>query len=260
MGDEAEVIDAARDSPCERQSRAGGAGPRHAPEELLKDAIGDSGQLLGEVADDATACGTEGALSSKPSSPGTLSPGRLSGTLSPGRLDVEGIVAEAAGRPDFTGSWQCVRVDGDVYGFLQDMGLSPIMCEAARSAHYGAGHQLQIITQEGDHFTVVDQLKTTVTMKCQVGVGPQASCDLEGKPVTVTPTWDGQTLCVETMTGSGELFATSRRFLEGDEMLLELTSPAGATMRRIFCKKDSTKNIRSTCSTRLTIATVTSSV
>lgn len=245
------MIDAAGDSPCERQSGASGAGPRHAREsvgeELLKEAVGDSRQLLGEVADDTTACGTEGVLSSKPSF-----------TLSPGRLDVEGIVTEAAERPDFTGSWQCIRVDGDIYGFLQDMGLSPIMCEAAKKARYGAGHQLQMITQEGDHFSVVDQLKTIVTMSCRVGFGPQASCDLEGKPVTVTPTWDGQTLCVETMTGSGEPFATSRRFLEGDEMVLELTSPAGATMRRIFCKKDSAKNIRSTCSTRLTVVTVTS--
>merc|ERR1719382_1943077 len=104
------------------------------------------------------------------------------------------------------------------------MGLSPIMIEAAKNAHYGAGRQMQMITQECDHLTVVDQLKTTVTMECQVGLGPQTSCDLEGKPVTITPTWDGQTLCVETMTGSGELFATSRRFYEGDAMVVELMS------------------------------------
>merc|ERR1740138_808540 len=99
------------------------------------------------------------------------------------------------------------------------------MCEAAKNARYGAGHQLQTIVQEGDCFTVVDQLKTTVTMECQIGLGPQKSCDLEGRPVTITPTWDGHTLCVETTTGSGEPFATSRRFYEGDEMVLELTSP-----------------------------------
>jgi hypothetical protein len=142
------------------------------------------------------------------------------------------------------------------------MGLEPLMVEAARNARYGVGFQVQMIHQEGDRFTVVDQLKTTITMKCQVGIGPQKSCDLEGRPVTITPTWDGQTLCVETTTPSGELFATSRRFFEGDEMVLELTSPAGVTTRRIFCKKGTSRPMMSMCSTvstRLTVATVETS-
>ncbi|CAK0882423.1 unnamed protein product [Prorocentrum cordatum] len=225
-------------------------GAREGPGKLpLQGAVEDPCGLPGEIVDDATACGTEGVASSSPSSPSHV------------RLDVVGTVGGALGaadRPDFTGSWQCIRVEGDMHRFLQHMGLSPIMCEAAKNAHYGAGHQLQTISQEGDFLSVVDQLKVTVTMKCQVGLGPQRSFDLEGRSVTVTPTWDGQTLCVETTTGSGEPFATSRRFYEGDEMVLELTSPAGATTRRIFCRKGSTrhlKSIRSTCSTRLTWAT-----
>ncbi|CAK0864081.1 unnamed protein product [Prorocentrum cordatum] len=61
----------------------------------------------------------------------------------------------------------------------EDMGLTPLQREAARSARYGAGLQTQFITQDGDRFTVVDQLKTTNTMKFQVGLGPQTTCNLD---------------------------------------------------------------------------------
>ncbi|CAK0855879.1 unnamed protein product [Prorocentrum cordatum] len=184
-------------------------------------------------------------------------------TLSP----FQGIVAaddaeDRSDMPDFTGTWQCTRAEGNMPAFLLSMGLDPIMVEAARSAHYGVGHQVQVITQDGDNIHVVDQLKTTVTMMCQVGLGPQKSCDLEGRPVTITPTWDGQTLCVETTTQAGELFATSRRFFEGDVMVLELTSPSGAKMRRIFSKKAMSRPLMSMCSTvstRLTAGTTSSS-
>jgi hypothetical protein len=217
------VGDCLDESPTERQSRSSGVEPRFSQRSARS--------------------GDESVLS----------------TLSP----FEGLVAAAdrPDRPDFTGSWQCVRVEGSMPAFLKDMGLDTLMIEAAKSAHYGVGHQVQMITQEGDRFTVVDQFKTTVTMKCQVGLGPQKTCDLEGRPVTITPTWDDQTLCVETTTQGGELFATSRRFFEGDEMVLELTSPAGTTTRRIFCKKGNSRPMMSMCSTvstRLTVATVTS--
>jgi hypothetical protein len=232
-------------------AREGTSSPAKPPEPA-SDLVDGPDRLLGEIADDTTASGTEGVGSSKPSS-----------TPSHGRLDVEGTVAGApratAERPDFTGSWQCIRVEGDMPGFLQDMGLTPLQREAARSARYGAGLQMQMITQEGDNFTVVDQLKTTNTMKFQVGLGPQRSCDLEGRPVTITPTWEGQTLCVETATEDGMPWASSRRFYEGDEMVMELSSPAGNTTRRIFGKRGTSRPLSSMRSTRMTYNTLATS-
>lgn len=222
----------------------------------LGELVLDSDQMMGERADGSTASGTEGVGSSKPSS-----------TPSHGRFDVEGIVAgapqAAAERPDFSGSWQCVRVEGDTPGFLQDMGTTPIQREAARRARYGANIQIQSITQDGDTFTVMDQLKTTNTMKFQVGLGPQRSCDLEGKPVIITPTWDGQTLCVVTETEAGILWASSRRFFEEDEMVLELSSPEGFKSRRIFNRRGGSRHsglMSSMRSTRLDSGSRPSSV
>merc|ERR1711924_499836 len=86
----------------------------------------------------------------------------------------------------------------------------------------------------GDSFTVVDRGQGAVTVRFRVGNGPQLSSDPQGRPLTITPTWDGQTLCVETKNADGDLVATSRRYLEGDRMVLQLTSPAGTVMRRIF--------------------------
>jgi len=225
---------------------------RHGVGDVLTNLVDDSAGLLGEIADDTTASGTEGVHaegSSKPSS-----------TPSHGRLDAEGAAAPpaAAERPDFTGSWACIRVEGDTPGFLQDMGLTPLQREAARSARYGAGLQTQFITQDGDRFTVVDQLKTTNTMKFQVGLGPQTTCNLEGRPVTVTPTWEGQALCIVSTTDAGIVWASSRRFYEKDQMVLELSSPGGSTMRRIFGRKGGSGGLSSVRSTRLTLATLPS--
>merc|ERR1712151_690950 len=124
---------------------------------------------------------------------------------------------------NFRGSWLCTRVAGDMEEFLKDMGLTVQLREAAKAARYGAGHQVQNIAQAGDAFVVQNILKTPVTMRFRVGAGVQKSVDQEGKPILIDARWDRDVLCVTSQKESGDLIANSRRYFEGDNMVLELT-------------------------------------
>lgn len=135
---------------------------------------------------------------------------------------------------DFSGSWMCTKVTGDMEKFLEDMGLNEPLRKAAGAANYGAGRQFQNIAQVGNSFVVQNILKFPVTMRFHAGAGVQTSVDQEGKPIIIDPYWDDNVLCVTSKRESGELIANTRRYLEGSTMVLQLESPAGTKVKRIF--------------------------
>jgi hypothetical protein len=138
---------------------------------------------------------------------------------------------------DFSGSWTCTKVTGDMEQFLTDMGLSAPLRKAAGAANYGAGRQFQNIAQVGDSFVVQNILKAPVTMRFHAGAGLQTSVDQEGKPIIIEPYWDGNVLCVTSKREGGELIANTRRFMDGSNMILELESPAGTRVMRSFDRR-----------------------
>lgn len=156
--------------------------------------------------------------------------------LPPSPLTVKGggSSSKAEAPTDFGGSWLCVDVTGNMEAFLTDMGLSSVLQEAAKSANYGSGRQVQNIAQVGDTFIIQNILKTPVTMRFQAGGGVQQSVDQEGRPIHINPWWDDEVLCVSSMKENGDPIANTRRFLEGEFMVLELTSPQGNIVQRIF--------------------------
>jgi hypothetical protein len=147
---------------------------------------------------------------------------------------------------DFNGSWLCSSVIGDMEKFLTDMGLDEKLRNAACDARYGAGWQVQNISQEGDFFVVENILKVSITMKFQVGIGIQHSVDQAGKSITIHPTWalDENVPCLMVCSRSetGELIANTRRYLDGPSMMLELKSPQGMTVTRIFQRCDAIRS------------------
>jgi len=138
---------------------------------------------------------------------------------------------------DFGGSWLCVGVSGDMEAFLQEMGLAEGPRKAASVARYGALRQVQNITQSGGSFIVENILDKPVTMRFVVGEGVQSTADQEGKPIFIEPIWDGEVLCVVSKKENGELIANSRRYIEGEEMTLELQSPGGTVVKRRFQRR-----------------------
>lgn len=171
------------------------------------------------------------APASTASFPSMLSPDRVSredpfGERSP--LCVGEVIV------DFSGSWVVSSVTGDMEGFLADMGLSEQLRNAAKTARYGVDKQVQNIAQSGDTFVVQNILRAPVTMQFRAGAGMQRSLDQEGKTILIDPTWDGPTLCVASQKETGEHIANTRRYFEGERMVLELTSPQGTAVQRIF--------------------------
>lgn len=162
-------------------------------------------------------------------------------------LHVNGVMAraeanqvlQAQGRvppADFSGSWRCERVSGDMESFLADMGLGVALRKAAETANYGAGVQVQNISQMGDLFEVENVLRTPVTMQFRVGDGEQNTVDQVGKPIIVNPRWEGSALYVSSRTETGDLIADSRRYIEGETMVIQFTSPQGTVVERIFAR------------------------
>lgn len=142
---------------------------------------------------------------------------------------------------NFRGAWLCTRVAGDMEDFLKDMGLTIQLREAAKAARYGAGHQVQNIAQVGDAFVVQNILKTPVTMRFRAGVGVQKSVDQEGKPILLDARWERDVLCVTSKKENGDLIANSRRYFDGEYMVLELTSVNGSVVKRIFERKKTSR-------------------
>jgi len=135
---------------------------------------------------------------------------------------------------DFSGSWVCTRVTGDMASFMKDAGLDAAMREAARAASYGAGRQVQNIAQVGDAMVVQNILKEPVATRFRVGAGLQSALDQDGKLIYVDPWWDGDALCVVSRREDKAVIAHSRRYFDGATMVLELFSPKGARVRRVF--------------------------
>jgi len=138
---------------------------------------------------------------------------------------------------NFSGSWICAHVSGDMTSYLQDLGLTRELCAAAEIVRYGAGVQAQHIEQDGNSITIKNVYRSTVTMTFQVGAGKQPSVDQEGKPLVINPTWDGNTLCVVTHRLDGEFISSSRRYFQNENMILELKSLNGIVVQRVFSRQ-----------------------
>jgi len=151
-----------------------------------------------------------------------------------GALNLE--AQERLAPADFSGSWRCEQVSGDMEAFLSDMGLGSALRKAAATANYGAGQQVQNISQRGDFLEVENILRTPVTIRLRVGDGEQSTVDQVGKPIVVDPKWQGSSLWVTSRTQTGEAIADSKRFIDGDIMVIEFISPQGTVVQRIFSR------------------------
>jgi len=57
--------------------------------------------------------------------------------------------AEVDKRPDFSGTWKCVEVEGDWDRYLELLDIPETQRKLAFGCRYGKGHAIQIIKQEG---------------------------------------------------------------------------------------------------------------
>eukprot|EP00440_Ansanella_granifera_P054824 gb/GFBE01059433.1/.p1 GENE.gb/GFBE01059433.1/~~gb/GFBE01059433.1/.p1 ORF type:complete len:258 (+),score=34.94 gb/GFBE01059433.1/:1-774(+) len=142
--------------------------------------------------------------------------------------------------PNFSGSWLCVEVTGDLDRFLVDMGLNEAQRLQARESNYGAHQQKQVVNQSGHDFEIRNELKTSVSSSFKANGGVQRTTDPSGRTVLFEPRWEpenGEALLVRTCTAEGDLVVHTRRYFHGDDMVLDITSPSGAVVKRRFIRQ-----------------------
>mmetsp|Transcript_69684 Transcript_69684/g.219967 ORF Transcript_69684/g.219967 Transcript_69684/m.219967 type:complete len:147 (-) Transcript_69684:142-582(-) len=142
-------------------------------------------------------------------------------------------------RPDFSGKWTVVRIEGDMDAFLKESGVSWMVRKMASGMGYGVGKQKQDIAHSGDQLEIVNESpmgKVTITMV--INGQEQTAVTPDNEKVLATPCWepDGATLRVESRKPNGGAVPLQRRFMRGDEMVMELTSPKGTAVSRIFSR------------------------
>mmetsp|Transcript_43734 Transcript_43734/g.102048 ORF Transcript_43734/g.102048 Transcript_43734/m.102048 type:complete len:213 (+) Transcript_43734:90-728(+) len=148
--------------------------------------------------------------------------------------------ADAKEPPNFTGDWVLSRLEGDFDAFLQDQGVGYMTRTMAKSMGYGVRKVFQVIKQEGDQIriTQTNPQRSVVVDLTVNGVEQDSTDPAEGKKIKVQPSWDGVALLLKSRAPDGKELPTARRFFAGEEMIMELTTPKGLVVKRIFSRKE----------------------
>lgn len=157
-------------------------------------------------------------------------------------MELETISAcDGEGR-EFEGQWTLMRVEGDFDGFLKECGTNYMMRMAAKSMAYGVKRMTNSIKQWKEngieHIEVIaPSVKGERKQVFRIDNTEQDSVEpLEMKPIIVQPTWDGQTLVVTSRPrdNKAKKMPVSRRFMFGQQMVVQQESPGGIVIRRYF--------------------------
>mmetsp|Transcript_55179 Transcript_55179/g.156427 ORF Transcript_55179/g.156427 Transcript_55179/m.156427 type:complete len:134 (+) Transcript_55179:154-555(+) len=130
---------------------------------------------------------------------------------------------------------------------MREVGFSYLDRCAASVMSYGVGRMTNEVTQSGDEIGVVSwSPKGTFTNMLRIDGSEQETVDpLEGRPIRVVLAWeallvDAGAAPVPALVTRGrrldvdENLPENSRFLHGEEMCLQQTSPSGLVVRRYF--------------------------
>lgn len=157
----------------------------------------------------------------------------------------ESFQEEGVARPNFTGNWKLVKIDGDMDAFMKELGLGWMIRKAASSMSYGIGKSFNIIEHTGDTIKVENQnpgggahvQKYRIDGTEQDDVLPR-----ENTAIKLVPTWEDVggapaiAIRVRRVDDPKKGMPMSRRYMFGATMVVESTSPSGLVTKRIFEK------------------------
>lgn len=196
--------------------------------------------------DQTAALHCQAIVSSTPEAPPDVFQVRQAPTLltsrGPAVEAANGLKAVAAAEPvlraDYSGRWCMTNAEGDIGQMLADAGVHWAIRKMAKSMNYGIGKTYQVISQSGDEF-IIEHLTPTknTTMKFRVGAGYQETVGVDGNPVIVKATWDGQCLIMECKKPSGQVFPPTRRYMKDGMMVIAVPVSTGDSVKRFFTKQ-----------------------
>jgi len=146
------------------------------------------------------------------------------------------------GKPDFSGTWNSYKADGDVEAFFEEMGVGKAGRAAMLTMNYGVGMIEKVIVQSGDQMRITDAWPTgPTTQKFNVGEGEQVTIGTQGRDIYVTPTWEhNHVLRVSTQpmdraeTPNGPM----RYYFDGDELVVMYESICGRRVKYLHRRKN----------------------
>jgi len=202
-------------------------------------------------------CDQEGASRSNPAAFGL--PTIVAGTEQPPtsiarKLEKAHIPrAMTAARPDFSGDWVLLRLEGDIEAMLKELETSWVHRKAAAGMGFGVGMQFVHVEQYANEIRIdtrymsgkvqLARPKPTFNVYSTDGT-EQCITDLEGCNVRTRVTWDGDALSMDServCRGSGRPLPSTRRYLQcdGEDLVFEQMSlTTDVVVKRIFrrCK------------------------
>lgn len=168
--------------------------------------------------------------------------------------DMPEVAAESRGRPNlpnFAGKWCVSRIDGEYGRFMADTGASPR--PGSESFDYGMGMRIQTITHEGDDITIRNE-GSNRAMSFRVGAGPMKTVGLDGEHVITCARWEDDVIVMEFRRDPARdlerdpsrethrsacrpPLKTFRRYLRGEQMVVQVNVSEDRTARRFFTKR-----------------------
>lgn len=170
-------------------------------------------------------------------SPIVLMPESANGSLAGSSNAGHSSMVARSQRPDFSGKWMMVRLEGDVNSFMKELGIGWALRRAAAVRGYGIHLTCHELQQDGDKLTAITQnARGSFCRELLIDGTDQLDNDpVDGKVIVLTPTWDNVTIQVKARCEKPpRQLPTTRRYLLGKEMVLEQLSPNGIVVKRYF--------------------------
>lgn len=131
-------------------------------------------------------------------------------------------------RPNFSGTWNCYAIAGDVDGAMTDLGVAWAARVAFKVTGQGKGTFVHRIRHAGDTFELDEHRRGYVLYT--IGAGPQTVDDS-----VQTLSWEGSVLITRSQKLDESLPpATFKRYIVGDTMVWALRTHTGTSGAWLF--------------------------
>lgn len=208
------------------------SGGRYPPEDYrrIDGTVGPPGQQLVYAAGSSDASASEFPTQRKEAVASTAGPPPSEAV---GPTDSE--LQAAPRQPDFSGSWLCVDIQGDIEAYVVDMGVPFLMRKAAKLINYGKGMGKLNLVFSGDQVQCEEiGLKT-----CKYSYNIDNTwhhIESQTGPLEIQPYWDleRQSECRRTKNPQGKDGFVRRFFADPDTMVQEMKGPSGTMVQYIW--------------------------
>jgi len=152
---------------------------------------------------------------------------------------------EEKAKPSFNGEWKMVRYEGEWEAWMLDAGVGWILRKAAAASGYGVHTTLASIQGTQDQVRITARsIKGTTVQDVRIDGCEQDDLDfVTSKQIKVTAEWEdfGGRMSLTVRVAPSQQGPVSvplaRRYLQGDDMVVEWTNCKDALVRMIFAKQ-----------------------